>query len=820
VPLIVKAIHFDVLRGQHSVGAHVRDAACYVCWAFARAYSPAVMMAHIRALSSAMLLVSLFDREINCRRAASAAFQENVGRQGNESFPHGIEIITIADYFSVGNRNAAFMKLASAIALFDVTICESFLYHLKSSCLIHWDEELRVLSSKAIARLAVICPDFGIASLGDIVGGCLSNKINYRHGNILATSEMLFALTTNGLTLPAETIAQILEIPAGLEKGRLFRGRGGELIRYACCYLIEYVSKSGVALASNQKAKFIDILNENLRQPFEGVQKAAASAIRQFLYTYFSSSVTTATETTLSAVAEKIQKLTVLKYMEGLLKEDNVAATRGYALALGALPVSLVTCPPGRFEEVVRCVAQVSSSDWLICGESDASTRSYCIDSLVELAEKVYPYASHAVTAESVGAVLDVLRAGSRDYSVDKRGDTGSWCRIVAIQGMERLLGTLSMQHAPLLSQSPSPVPIDTVGAPLLSAIDPAPAVAVGSILLLSYGIGRLVAYEHVNSVYCVISVSFSPQSLGYMGKEVESVLKVVIKTEQLASFVVPPPLDHPLRCAPGFSVMLESAARAVFESLLKQLAEKLDAVRDVAGNILMRLLKSKATAASAGGGPDFPIPDMALILSSLKEHLQSFEQIEASGTSKEFSLEDCTVINWSQPTHVFPVVVALLASDVYFYPILSGLIISIGGLTEAVHKESARAMVSFFVASKEEGRSERLQLLTRSLLQIFADNEKVDRVIVPLLKTTEIVIRNAILETFQKQRRDATLEGIQQAIADEMKSSPNVPKLMACIDVLSLLLWFNGPVRYLSLQHLINTLIHKYPRVRVCKSK
>ena len=32
-------------RGPHSVGGHVRDAAAYVCWAFARAYKPAAMAA-------------------------------------------------------------------------------------------------------------------------------------------------------------------------------------------------------------------------------------------------------------------------------------------------------------------------------------------------------------------------------------------------------------------------------------------------------------------------------------------------------------------------------------------------------------------------------------------------------------------------------------------------------------------------------------------------------------------------------------------------------------------------------------------------------
>ena len=80
VPIVVKAIGYDIRRGQHSVGAHVRDAACYTCWAFARAYSPEVLQPHVKELSVALVLASLFDREVNCTRAASAAFQESVGR--------------------------------------------------------------------------------------------------------------------------------------------------------------------------------------------------------------------------------------------------------------------------------------------------------------------------------------------------------------------------------------------------------------------------------------------------------------------------------------------------------------------------------------------------------------------------------------------------------------------------------------------------------------------------------------------------------------------------------------------------------------------
>ena len=37
VPLILKALVYDEPRGSFSVGSHIRDSACYVCWAFARA---------------------------------------------------------------------------------------------------------------------------------------------------------------------------------------------------------------------------------------------------------------------------------------------------------------------------------------------------------------------------------------------------------------------------------------------------------------------------------------------------------------------------------------------------------------------------------------------------------------------------------------------------------------------------------------------------------------------------------------------------------------------------------------------------------------
>ena len=47
VKMVLSALVYDERRGCFSVGAHVRDAACYVSWAFARAYSPQVLMPYV-----------------------------------------------------------------------------------------------------------------------------------------------------------------------------------------------------------------------------------------------------------------------------------------------------------------------------------------------------------------------------------------------------------------------------------------------------------------------------------------------------------------------------------------------------------------------------------------------------------------------------------------------------------------------------------------------------------------------------------------------------------------------------------------------------
>lgn len=85
-----------------------------MCWAFARAYEPTVLKDFVHKIAIGLLITTVFDREINCRRAASAAFQESVGRL--RTFPHGIDILTKADFFSVGLRTHSYLEISDYIS--------------------------------------------------------------------------------------------------------------------------------------------------------------------------------------------------------------------------------------------------------------------------------------------------------------------------------------------------------------------------------------------------------------------------------------------------------------------------------------------------------------------------------------------------------------------------------------------------------------------------------------------------------------------------------------------------------------------------------
>jgi hypothetical protein len=118
-------------------------------------------------------------------------------------------------------------------------------------------------------------------------------------------------------------------VPA-IEKARLYRGKGGEIMRSAVSRLIEYTALVEIRLSPKIQKILHDSLDENLKHPNAEIQACAVAALRRFVRSYL-----------LPANAATVARTTA-KYITMLKSDPNPAARRGAALAFSALPYELL----------------------------------------------------------------------------------------------------------------------------------------------------------------------------------------------------------------------------------------------------------------------------------------------------------------------------------------------------------------------------------------------------------------------------------------------------------------------------------------------
>ncbi|PHZ15957.1 ARM repeat-containing protein [Rhizopus microsporus ATCC 52813] len=396
-------LKFDIKKGSHSIGAHVRDACCYVFWAFARAYAPEIIKPFVQEIAQNLVVVSVFDREINVRRASSAAFQENVGRQG--IFPHGIDIIQVADYFSVGNRNNAFLNIAAEIAKF-----EEYRYHLIDHLINitskHWDKAMRVLASKALYNLAPLDPIYFMNScLQSLIPSCTSTDMQISHGALLAIAEISLSLWQTNDPKVQKLFHQQAPLLVPILSNLPFRSLttfGSEHIREAACHLISCLSATGIAF-DNYLPDVKKIIWSSLERKEENVQEFAVVAF--------------------GAVA-KAFGIQGQEIEEALIKIEMTNpmyyARRGFTLALGTLDYE-------QYHEWLHdvlmqlCKASQVQQDHQA---NDAEAKRNAILGLTQI----------------LRSLNDHLKQGN----TDQRGDVGSWVRVATMNLLRFLMPCIS----------------------------------------------------------------------------------------------------------------------------------------------------------------------------------------------------------------------------------------------------------------------------------------------------------------------------------------------------------------------------------------
>ncbi|XP_025324228.1 tubulin-specific chaperone D isoform X1 [Canis lupus baileyi] len=458
VPVILKALTYEEKRGSCSVGTNVRDAACYVCWAFARAYEPRELQPFVAAISSALVIATVFDRNINCRRAASAAFQENVGRQG--TFPHGIDILTAADYFAVGNRANCFLVISMFIAGFP-EYTQPMIDHLVAMKINHWDGVIRELSAKALHNLAQRAPEYSATHvLPCLLSKTQSLDLHTRHGAVLACAELARGLYRLAVQedrpvadyLDDAAVRGLKQIHQQLYDRQLYRGLGGELMRQAVCVLIENLSLSKMPFRGDvvidgwqwlidDTLRNLHLISSHSRQQ---VKEAAVSALAALCCEYYVLD---------GGQADPVKQEELLQQYLADLQSPEEMARCGFSLALGTLPRVLLQ---GRLQQVLAGLGAVTT----ICPKdvSFAESRRDALKAISRVCQTVGVRAGGApdevVCEENVSQIYRTLLGCLRDYTTDSRGDVGAWVREAAMTSLRDLTLLLGREQPELLEAS------------------------------------------------------------------------------------------------------------------------------------------------------------------------------------------------------------------------------------------------------------------------------------------------------------------------------------------------------------------------------
>ncbi|KAK9767248.1 hypothetical protein K7432_003080 [Basidiobolus ranarum] len=673
IPKILLALKFDQKRGSHSIGAHVRDAACYVCWSFARAYAPEVLKPLAKDLANNLAAVCVFDREVNVRRASSAAFQENVGRQ--ISFPHGIAVLTAADYFSVGNRSNSFLNVSVEIAQY-AEYRGHLIDHVALVSLSHWDKVMRQLGSKALYKLTEIDPEYVVESIiPSLVTSAKSFDTNIRHGALLGLGEACLAWSKSRKFDEAwalkhsDLIESIRNIVIAFPRNAL-ETFGSEQTREAVCRYIACLSQAKWPLSDDILLQWRSIVYTSLERKEEWLQEEAVNASKSLVASYG------LTASDLEMMIAKIEPTA------------NALGRRGYSLALGSFDYIKMKDNVEQVCGALINMAKIQENSAL----NDTEARRNAILALTNIVSELGPNLKQVITQQWFSNIVCAFLNGLEDYSVDSRGDIGSWVREASMTGLRALASLTS-----LLDQSTEPY------------------------------------------------------------------------------------------ITPAVSVQIISG-------LLKQCVERIDRIRACAGECLQCLLYGDETL-------ELPVPGIRYI---------------ASREVMEEAIPKDVKLNWYSAMAIYPRMVYVLVIPEYRLDLLTGFIVSAGGLTESLVRHSSSSLVEFISELSTDNDSDTLtvQKICVSLIAIMDNYAKQDRVIVPLLEVLDMLFER---ETLQPLEDNSTINflSIYERVKKEAFKCRDIRKLNAIIKVMTGLASLHGLVRTRALQQLLSYLIHPFPKIR-----
>lgn len=435
--IIGRAILYDKIKGSFAVGAHVREGACYVCWAIARTYEEKLLQPYISSISVNLLCTMLFDRELQCRRAASATFQELVGRQGTYN-EEGINILTNVDYQNVGQRQFSYLHLALQVAAHGEKYSKPFVEHLIDKKISHWDVQIRRIASDSLSALMLhVDHDFVRAAvlprLKEMINQDGDN--NMKHGGMLALAKIIRGL-----------------VPLNFEFDQELKDFVG-----GCCSKSEKQLKSkqqapnfieaiGLVISSAEAASFAYGEESEILKQWESIALSALDNDNPALRDIGSDALLTLYRTYYKG--NKTQQDKLLTIYNRTLSSPNESSRCGALKALSKLSQALnQSSAKGQInlDAETPDIILMSLASYIAKETHEKSLDAVFAQAKAEACEAFVNFVRHldkerlVVSTNLIQAGYEALLAKSQDYTFDKRGDIGVVVRRAAIKSLQEL---------------------------------------------------------------------------------------------------------------------------------------------------------------------------------------------------------------------------------------------------------------------------------------------------------------------------------------------------------------------------------------------
>ena len=126
----------------------------------------------------------------------------------------------------------------------------------------------------------------------------------------------------------SEILNRVKTLVSEIEKQRLYRGKGGEIMRSGVCHLIHSLSQARIQFDESELRQFFATLKENLRHPNQSIQEEATNAFKSYCNAYFAEDLPEERQFIIAEIRDLLGPSS---------NDQNIAVTKGYNMALGVL---------------------------------------------------------------------------------------------------------------------------------------------------------------------------------------------------------------------------------------------------------------------------------------------------------------------------------------------------------------------------------------------------------------------------------------------------------------------------------------------------